>query len=140
MAVSIVINRNSGTFDKQVADELNNAFYKINKRIEEYQSIPLDYKNKVSAFGSSNTFMTDNVLHVRETFNVDTEEKLKDVFLGFTKIATLPEEVPFDVWGTSASKDNKTILTYHIMGKEIFITGNTFLNQSFVIVEDIIIP
>lgn len=137
MSVSIVINRNSGTFDKAVADELNSAFYKINKKIENYKSEELDYKHKVTEISGSNSFITENVLHVRETFKV---EKPEDVFVKFTKIKELPIEVPFDVWGTAASTDCKSMLTYHIIGKDIYITGNTFLNQTFVIVDDIIIP
>lgn len=137
MSVSIAINRNSETFDKLVADELNSAFYKINKKIEEYKSEDLDYKYKVTEIINSNSFITENILYIRESFKI---EKPEDIFVKFIKIKELPINVPFDVWGTAVSTDSKSVLTYHILGKEIFITGNTFLNQTFCIIENIIIP
>ena len=136
--ISIVINRNNRLFDPAVTDELNSAFYKINKKIENYKTEDLDYKEKIQYIKNSNSFITDSVLHIRETFKID-ETDLGKIFLGFYKIKELPYNVNFDVWGSAISKDCKSVLTYHIIGKNIFVTGNTFLNQEFVIVEDIII-
>lgn len=134
--VSIAINRNSGTFDKAVADELNKAFYSINKKIENYKTEPLEYKERLQ-YTSSNTFITDNCLHIRETFRIENPGL---IFTRFIKMAELPIEVPNNVWLYIMSESGKSAITVHILNKDISVYGTTFEGEVFDIIADIILP
>lgn len=129
----ITISRNSNLFTAAQSDELNKAFYNINQKIQNYKSEPLEYKNKVQYIDNSNSFIIDNMICLRETFTA------KGAYNTFTKVMDLPVNIPYDVWGTAVSESN-AVIGYHILGRALYVYGNTLPNDIFHIVEDVIVP
>ena len=67
----ITIKRDSGLFDKSVADELNKGFASINEKVENYQNEDLDYKENIQLLeGNGNTFRSGNLLCIRESLTI----------------------------------------------------------------------
>ena len=57
----VVVNRKDGIFNPEVSDQLNLVFNGINKKIESYKVLPLEYKLDVQAL-SGNSFNSRNGL------------------------------------------------------------------------------
>lgn len=132
--VSVAINRNNGVFDEKVADELNKSFYSLNKKIEAYKPEPLEYKDTISYISNSDSFYTENMLHIRERFITE------NTYPVFTKVLDLSYDVPLDVWINLQDKESTCTLMCHILNRGIAVYGDCDPGKEFYIVADIIIP
>lgn len=128
----ISISRNSNIFSRQQADEINKAFDNINKKIENYKTEDLDYKEKIRKI-TKTSFIAGNVLYIRENFTPDKQ------YVRFTKIMDLPVSIPYDIWKNIYLADNSS-LTIHILGKEVFVFGNATVGKTASICVDAVIP
>lgn len=128
----ISISRNSNIFSRQQADEINKAFDNINKKIENYKTEDLDYKEKIRKI-TKTSFIAGNVLYIRENFTPDRQ------YVRFTKIMDLPVSIPYDIWKNIYLADNSS-LTIHILGKEVFVFGNATVGKTASICVDAVIP
>lgn len=104
--MQVVVDRNSGVFDKNTADQLNISFSGINKKIENYKTLPLDYKEDLQLL-NGNSFRAGNFVCIRDSFVVNN--KLET----FTKVGNVSIKMPYEVW-TSAVSENNDILTVRI--------------------------
>lgn len=136
----IVVNRKDGTFNPDVSDQLNLVFNGINKKIEDYKVVPLDYKLDVQAL-SGNSFRAGNLLCVRDVVEVthkyDTLTKLDK---------KLNVRLPYEIW-TTAVAESGDLMTVRIGNREdpedssFYITGHlTEYPQKCYICTDVIIP
>lgn len=128
----ITISEKSGLFTKQQTSELNNAFQNINRKIDNYKSEELTYKEPIRKLGSR-SFIAGNVLHIRELFEA------KQVYNRFVKILELPVSIPYDVWQTVYQSDNIP-LTIHILDRNVYVFGNAVVGSIISIVVDVVIP
>lgn len=134
MAV-VTINRNQGIFDSNQSDELNKAFYSINKAIDDYKATDLDYKEEVQFVGN-NSFRRGNVLCIRERFIAS------QYATNFTQIATLPKScsVPYDVWCFAVTEENERLYC-HIKDTVISVYGALAKpNVNAFVVVDVVLP
>lgn len=128
----ITISEKSGLFSKQQTAELNSAFQNINRRIYDYKSEELAYKEPIRKLGSR-SFVAGNVLHLRELFEA------KQVYNRFVKILELPVSVPYDYWNTIYQADGLP-LTIHILNRDVYVFGNAAVGATVAIVADVVIP
>lgn len=128
----ITISEKSGLFTKQQTSELNSAFQNINRKIDNYKSEELTYKEPIRKLGSR-SFIAGNVLHIRELFEA------KQVYNRFVKILELPVSIPYDVWQTVYQSDNIP-LTIHILDRNVYVFGNAVVGSIISIVVDVVIP
>ncbi len=114
----VTIKRDSGLFPTAVADELNKSFNTINKNIEAYKNVDLDYKEDVQLIpNTTNTFRSGNVLCIREKFTIDHRlEKFTEL------ISYISVSVPYDIW-TYAISDKQEFIQIHIKGNTVYGYG-----------------
>jgi len=131
----ITVNRNSGVFDKNVADELNKSFATINKKIDETNWPDLAYKEDVQLLGTdTNSFRSGHLICIREHFTI------KKKFDKFTEIGKINVSVPYDVWTVGVTSTNESLFC-HITGNKVFAYGIlSKYPQELYISADIVLP
>ena len=131
----VTIKRDSGLFDKSVADELNKSFATINEKIENYQNSDLDYKEDIQLIkGNDNSFRSGNLLCIRESFTIS--KRLEK----FTALKSLSVNIPYDVWGW-ATTEKQEMVYIHILNNTIYGYGTfTQYPQKAYLVLDIVVP
>lgn len=130
----VTLDRNSGLFSKQVSDELNKAFYEVNQNIQNYKTEDLEYPYNVTAISGSNSFLIEEkILCIREKF------QSAGYYPSFTKIMELPKAIPYDVW-LSATSESSSVLTIHILDKDVYVYGISEVGEVFNIIADIVLP
>lgn len=130
----VTFDRNSGTFSKEVTDELNKAFATINEKIQNYSADDLAYKETVSAIDNSGSFRVGNLLCIRTSATVSSRLDT------FTKIGEINVNIPFDVWHLATTSNSEAILI-HIKNHTIYATGKlTSYPQTVYINADVVIP
>lgn len=131
----ISINRNSGIFDKNVADELNKSFNAINQKIADYKAEDLEYKEDTQLLGTNtNSFRSGHLICIRDKFEIT------EPYNEFTKVGKILASVPYDVWCTGVTPNNEAVFV-HITGQSVYIYGTvSYYPQYVYISQDIVIP
>lgn len=131
----ITVNRNSGVFEKNVADELNKSFATINKKIDETSWPDLAYKEDVQLLGTNtNSFRSGHLICIRDHFTI------KKKFDKFTEVGTINVSVPYDVWCTGVTDNNEPLLC-HITSNKVYAYGIlSYYPQDLHLSTDIVLP
>lgn len=129
----ITINRNADIFDRAVADELNASFAAINKKIENYKTEPLEYKEEIRYLGG-NSFTVGKIACIRESFQI------KSRLVNFTEVAKINANIPYNVWTMAITEDGESLICY-INGSSIYLQGTlASYPKNVYVVEDVVLP
>lgn len=131
----ISVNRNSGIFDKKVADELNKSFNAINQKIADYKAEDLEYKEDTQLLGTNtNSFRSGHLICIRDKFEIT------EPYTEFTKVGKILVSVPYDVWTTGVTPNNEAVFV-HIKGQDVYIYGTvSYYPQYAYVSQDIVVP
>ena len=136
----VVVNRKDGIFNPEVSDQLNLVFNGINKKIESYKVLPLEYKLDVQAL-SGNSFRAGNLLCVRDS--IEVTHKYDEL----TKLdKKLNVRLPYEIWTTAVSEKGD-VCTIRIGNREdpedssFYISGHlTTYPQKLYVCTDVVVP
>lgn len=131
----VVINRNSGIFDKATSDQLNSVFNAINKKIDSYKSVPLAYKEDVQLLNpNGNSFRCGQLVCIREGYKIT--QRLDNL----TKVGELLISVPYELWTSATTAKNDQAIC-RIYGNEVFMQASfSEYPQTAYISFDFVIP